>query len=80
MSREKILLIRSEMVAWPAAGEHVGDNARCAGVYNRLRFPSGNGDNGNVFGITNYRDQNRNQVFTYDALNRLTSAQNAGTN
>ena len=42
-------------------------------------FHLGNGDNGNVFGITNYRDQNRNQTFTYDALNRLTSAQNAGT-
>ena len=42
-------------------------------------FHVGNGDNGNVFGITNYKDQNRNQAFTYDALNRLTSAQNAGT-
>ncbi|MFL6389832.1 MAG: RHS repeat domain-containing protein [Terriglobales bacterium] len=37
-------------------------------------------DNGNVFGITNYKDQNRTQTFTYDALNRLASAQNAGTN
>jgi RHS repeat-associated protein len=36
-------------------------------------------DNGNVWAITNYRDQTRNQSFTYDALNRLTSAQNAGT-
>jgi hypothetical protein len=49
-------------------------------------FHAGNGtagsgaDNGNVFGITNYKDQNRNQTFTYDALNRLISAQNAGTN
>src|ERR1044071_1385886 len=49
-------------------------------------FHAGNGtansgtDNGNVYGITNYKDQNRNQTFTYDALNRLTSAQNAGTN
>jgi RHS repeat-associated protein len=46
-------------------------------------FHLGNGttgaDNGNVFGITNYRDQTRNQTFTYDALNRLASAQNAGT-
>jgi RHS repeat-associated protein len=42
-------------------------------------FHLGNGDNGNVFGITNYRDQTRNQTFTYDALNRLISAQNAGT-
>jgi YD repeat-containing protein len=29
--------------------------------------------------IINYRDQSRNQTFTYDALNRLTSAQNTGT-
>ena len=26
-----------------------------------------------------YKDQNRNQAFTYNAFNRLTSAQNAGT-
>ena len=33
---------------------------------------SGSGtDNGNVFGITNYKDNTRNQTFTYDALNRL---------
>jgi hypothetical protein len=47
-------------------------------------FHIGNGtsgvDDGNVFGITNYKDQNRNQTFTYDALNRLISAQNAGPN
>jgi RHS repeat-associated protein len=42
-------------------------------------FHAGNGtlgsgtDNGNVFGITNYRDTTRSQSFTYDALNRLTS-------
>jgi RHS repeat-associated protein len=42
-------------------------------------FHAGNGtagsgaDNGNVFTITNYRDANRSQAFTYDALNRLTS-------
>jgi RHS repeat-associated protein len=48
-------------------------------------FHSGTGiagsgtDNGNVFGITNYKDTTRSQTFAYDALNRLTSAQNAGT-
>jgi hypothetical protein len=46
-------------------------------------FHVGNGttgsDNGNVWGITNYKDTTRNQTFTYDALNRLVSAQNAGT-
>ena len=51
-------------------------------------FHAGNGtansgtDNGNVYGIINYKDTShgRDQAFTYDALNRLTSAQNAGTN
>ena len=43
-------------------------------------FHLGSGNNGNVYGITNYKDNSRNQTFTYDALNRLTSAQNAGTN
>src|SRR6266481_1434272 len=42
-------------------------------------FHLGNGDNGNVFGITNNKDTTRNQTFAYDLLNRLTSAQNAGT-
>ena len=46
-------------------------------------FHLGNGttgaDNGNVFEITNYKDQTRNQTFTYDALNRLASARNSGT-
>jgi hypothetical protein len=46
-------------------------------------FHDGNGaagsgtDNGNVIGITNYRDSNRNQSFTYDILNRLTSGWSA---
>jgi RHS repeat-associated protein len=43
-------------------------------------FHVGNGNNGNVFGITNYKDTTRNQTFSYDALNRVISAQNAGTN
>lgn len=45
-------------------------------------FHAGNGDNGNVFTITNYRDTTRSQAFTYDALNRLTSgwsSANTGT-
>lgn len=42
-------------------------------------FHLNNGDNGNVYGITNYKDNGRNQTFTYDQLNRLASAQNAGT-
>src|SRR5205814_3855742 len=42
-------------------------------------FHNGNGDNGNVYGVTNYRDQTRNQSFTYDDLNRLASAQTAAS-
>jgi RHS repeat-associated protein len=42
-------------------------------------FHLGAGDNGNVFGITNNKDASRNQSFAYDPLNRLISAQNAGT-
>ncbi len=46
-------------------------------------FHLGNGtsgsDNGNVWGITNNKDTTRNQSLSYDALNRLTTAQNAGT-
>src|SRR5205807_1268506 len=45
----------------------------------RYDFHLGNGDNGNVYGITHYGDQTRNQTFTYDPLNRLISAQNGGT-
>jgi YD repeat-containing protein len=42
-------------------------------------FHLGNGNNGNVWNLYNYKDRNRDQTFTHDALNRLTSAQNAGT-
>src|SRR5215813_12686383 len=38
-------------------------------------FHLGNGNNGNVWGITNNRDSTRSQTFNYDALNRLISAQ-----
>src|SRR5262249_11117117 len=47
-------------------------------------FHVGNGttgsNNGNVWGILNNKDHSRDQSFTYDALNRMLSAQNAGTN
>jgi RHS repeat-associated protein len=39
----------------------------------------GAGDNGNVYQIINNKDVSRNQTFSYDPLNRLVSAQNAGT-
>lgn len=42
-------------------------------------FHAGNSDNGIVFAVNNNRDTSRNQTFAYDSLNRLTSAQNAGT-
>src|SRR5258708_16304433 len=42
-------------------------------------FHVGVGDNGNVWAITNNKDTTPNQGFAYDALNRLTSAQNGRT-
>jgi RHS repeat-associated protein len=42
-------------------------------------FHLSNGDNGNLYALTNNKDNTRNQTFTYDALDRLNSAQNSGT-
>src|SRR5205823_2367153 len=42
-------------------------------------FHLANGDNANVFSITNNRDPNRNQSFTYDMLNRILTGQSAAT-
>src|SRR5262249_46671376 len=42
-------------------------------------FHVNSGNNGNVWGISNNRDGNRSQIFVYDALNRLLSAWNQGT-
>jgi RHS repeat-associated protein len=42
-------------------------------------FSLGAGDNGNVVSIANCRDTTRTQSFTYDALNRIESAQSNGT-
>jgi RHS repeat-associated protein len=36
-------------------------------------------NNGDVYGVTNNRDNNRSQAFTYDQLNRLASAQTTST-
>jgi RHS repeat-associated protein len=42
-------------------------------------FHANNGDNGDVWNLINNKEPPRSQAFQYDALNRLTSAQNAGT-
>jgi len=42
-------------------------------------FSLGSADNGNVVGITNNRDITRNQVFTYDWLNRIATAETTST-
>jgi RHS repeat-associated protein len=42
-------------------------------------FSLGTADNGNVTSITNNRDNTRSQNFTYDALNRLATAQTQTT-
>ena len=43
-------------------------------------FHLGSGDNGNVFKITNNRDGNRTQNFSYDSLNRISQAYTNGAN
>jgi len=45
---------------------HTGDGTAGSGA-----------DNGNILGITNYRDTSRSQAFTYDSLNRLNSGSSA---
>jgi RHS repeat-associated protein len=45
----------------------------------QYNFNLGAGDNGNVIGITNNRDTTRTQSFSYDALNRIVTAQTQGT-
>jgi len=41
-------------------------------------FNLGTADNGNVYSITNGKDATRNQTFTYDKLNRITTAATQG--
>jgi hypothetical protein len=43
-------------------------------------FGLGTSDNGNVNSITNCRDTNRTQNFTYDAFNRIQTAYTSGPN
>jgi len=45
----------------------------------QYNFDLGAGDNGNVIGITNNRDTTRSQAFSYDALNRLLTAETTST-
>ena len=42
-------------------------------------FNLGTADNGNVTGITNNRDTTRSQMFTYDDVNRLSTAETTST-
>ena len=45
----------------------------------QYNFALGTADNGNVLGITNNRDTTRSQAFTYDALNRILTAETTST-
>ncbi len=61
----------------------VAPNCTDAAVHGNLmdrgyNFSYAAGNNGNVFSVTNYRDQTRNQNFTYDALNRVTTGWTSG--
>lgn len=42
-------------------------------------FSLGTADNGNVYSVTNGKDATRSQTFTYDKLNRITTAATQGT-
>src|SRR5258708_4535991 len=57
-----------------------GDTTSTGNVldYN-YNFSLGASDNGNVTGITNNRDNTRSQSFTYDALNRIATADTQAT-
>ena len=63
----------------PATSFSGGSGANLAVFNIAYDFHLNNGDNGNVYGIINNRDTTRNQAFTYDALNRLSSARNVGS-
>ncbi|MFZ0431997.1 MAG: hypothetical protein WAL86_04810, partial [Candidatus Acidiferrales bacterium] len=45
----------------------------------KYNFNLAAGDNGNVVGITNDRDTTRSQSFTYDQVNRISSAKTSAT-
>lgn len=45
----------------------------------QYNFAFGVSDNGNVYGVTNNRDVTRSQSFTYDSLNRISTAQTTST-
>jgi len=45
----------------------------------KYNYGLGIADNGNILGITNNRDTTRTQSFTYDRLNRLSTAQTTST-
>jgi RHS repeat-associated protein len=55
------------------------DNGVVSNYYLNKTYDYGAQNNGNVLSIANNKDPNRTQTFTYDNLNRLISAQNAGT-
>ena len=44
----------------------------------QYNYNLGAGDNGNLVGVTNILNTNRSQIYSYDALNRLTNAQTVG--
>ena len=48
--------------------------------YFKRSYNYGTQNNGNILSITNNLDSSRSQSFSYDSLNRLTHAENAGTN
>jgi len=60
-------------------GRSYADNGLVTAFYFDKSYTYGAQNNGNILSITNNKDATRTQSFTYDPLNRLASAQNAGT-
>jgi RHS repeat-associated protein len=55
------------------------DNGVTPAYYLSKTYSYGAQNNGNVLAIYNNKDSSRTQSFTYDSLNRLTHAENSGT-
>ncbi len=60
-------------------GRSYADNGLVTAFYFDKSYTYGAQNNGNILSIVNNKDATRTQSFTYDPLNRLGSAQNAGT-
>jgi hypothetical protein len=68
----------SQIIALQVAAFY-SDNGVTPAYYLSQTYSYGAQNNGNVLAIYNNKDASRSQSFTYDSLNRLTHAENSGT-